>query len=115
MAGWKDLVWVLAPVAWVLTGLLLDELLAPRALGGLLLLAASPVLDAARFNPSSTRLVMVVLAYGAVGLGLWWVASPWGFRQTMRPVVEKPTRLRLMGGVLLVLSLVLMILAAAVY
>jgi len=115
MAGWRDLLWVVAPVAWILTALFLDELLAPRALGGLLLLAASPILDAARFHPSSARLIMVVLAYGGVGLGLWWVASPWGFRQTLRPLLAEPWRLRIAGLLLFTLGMALIGLGRSVF
>ncbi len=115
MAGWRDTLWVLAPVAWLMTGFFLDELLAPRALGGLLLLAASPILDAARFHPSPARIVVVFLAYGGVGFGLWWVASPWGFRQMMRPILAAPARIRLTGGILLCVSALLAALGAAVF
>jgi len=47
----KPILWALAPLCYVLTVCFVEELLAARALGGILLLAAAPVLDAARWHP----------------------------------------------------------------
>lgn len=71
----------LAPVCIVLSILYLDELLSVRALGGLLLLAAGPMLNAARWHPSAWRYVMAVLAYIWIGFGLLWLLEPWWFRR----------------------------------
>ncbi len=100
------------PVAIVLVGVFVDELLAARALGGLLLLIAAPVLAASRFHESQARLVMVVLAYAWVFPGMLFVASPWWFRKLAAPLVDNPMRMRLaalfgvgLGAVLIYLGL----------
>jgi hypothetical protein len=71
----------LVPVCIVLAVLYLDEMLSVRALGGLLLLAAGPLLNAARWHPSAWRLVITVIAYVWIGFGLLWLLEPWWFRR----------------------------------
>ena len=57
-----------------------DEFLAVRALGILLLLAACPLLDAAFLRPETSRLLLVVLAYGWIFAGMFFVGAPHLFR-----------------------------------
>ncbi len=112
---WRASLLVLAPVAIVLVGLFVDELLASRALGGLLLLAAAPVLEVARFHPSEVRLVVVVLAYLWVFLGMLLVASPWWFRKLTDPLMATDIRCRLTSAAGVVIGLVLMALGVWIY
>lgn len=74
------LYWI-APVCIVVGSLYLDELLSVRALGGLLLLAAGPMLNAARWHPSAWRFVITVMAYLWIAAGLLFLLSPWWFRR----------------------------------
>lgn len=59
----------------------LDELLAPRALGGLLLLVANPVLMGVRWTESNWRIVPVLFAYSWVVVGCALMLHPWLFRK----------------------------------
>jgi hypothetical protein len=59
----------------------LDELLAPRALGGLLLLVANPVLMGVRWAESAWRIVPVLFAYAWVVFGCALMLHPWVFRK----------------------------------
>lgn len=59
----------------------LDELLAPRALGGLLLLVANPVLMGIRWTGSGWRIVPVLFAYAWVVAGCALMLHPWLFRK----------------------------------
>jgi len=86
-------------VAFGIVFFFVDELLAPRALGGFLLLAGDPVLDAARWNPSYWRLAVVALVYLWVIAGMWLVLSPWRFRLCIEKLVPA-IRMRIAGGVL---------------
>jgi len=86
--GLKPLVYVLMPVVFLLVITLMDELLGPRALGGLLILAPAPLLDAARWEASGLRLVIVVLAYCLVFKGIILVLSPYQFRRAMAPWIR---------------------------
>jgi hypothetical protein len=59
----------------------LDELLAPRALGGVLLLVANPMLMGVRWADSAWRFVPVLTAYAWVILGCALMLHPWLFRR----------------------------------
>lgn len=74
------LYWI-APVCIVAGSLYLDELLSVRALGGLLLLAAGPMLNAARWHPSAWRFVIILMGYFWIGIGMLFLLSPWWFRR----------------------------------
>lgn len=71
----------LAVIIYLATVLLVDDLLAPRALGGLLLLVGAPVLDVIRWEPTSWRLALTVQAYIWVVAGMVLVFSPFRFRR----------------------------------
>ena len=96
-AGWllyhatflSDVPWLqrlipfLFPIFFVLVVFFMDELLAARALGALLLLLPNIVLEVARWHESQWRLVMTVLAYLWVVAGMILVLSPYQFRKTV--------------------------------
>jgi len=75
----------------------MDELLAPRALGGLLLLLANPVLQGVRWVDSPWRLVVAVMAYAWVLLGCALILHPWLFRKITGRVTELPQWMRAVG------------------
>jgi hypothetical protein len=112
--AWKvHLVW-LTPVCIVLAVVYLDELLSVRALGGLLLLAAGPMLNAARWHPSAWRLVISVLAYIWIGFGLLWLLEPWWFRR-MAQRVQSLSFIRSAGMAKAGIGLGFIVLALLVY
>ncbi len=76
---------------------LLDELLAPRALGGLLLLVANPMLLGVRWADSAWRFVPVLIAYAWVIAGCALMLHPWLFRRVAAPFTDRAGRLRLVG------------------
>lgn len=86
-----------------------EEFLAVRALGMLALLAAEPVLEAAFLRPETTRLLLVVLAYGWIVLGLFWVGMPWVLRDQITWLTSRKNRLpaAAWGGVIYGLALIL--------
>lgn len=95
--AWKVHIYWLAPVSVILGCLYLDELLSVRALGGLLLLAAGPILNAARWNPSNWRLVVTCIAYAWILVGLVFVLEPWWFRRLTKPVIKNDLFIRCGG------------------
>lgn len=114
--AWKVHLYWLTPVAIYLCINYLDELLSPRALGGLFLLCAGPVLAAARWHPSDWRLVVTVIAYLWILLGLTFLLSPWWFRRLMPWIVGSNDRqAQIIGGVKALLGLALIALALSVY
>jgi hypothetical protein len=92
----KPLLWILAPGSFVLIVMYVDELLAPRALGGLLLLLATPMLDAARWHGSPARFVIAALAFALVLVGMLLFISPYRFR-TQLAWMERPGAARAAG------------------
>jgi len=94
----KPLLYVITPATFVLVVMLLDDLLAPRALGGLLLLIPCPLLDVQRWHPSPWRAVVAVLAYAVAGMGFALVLNPYQFRKVMTIVTANDRRGRLLGA-----------------
>lgn len=86
---------IVIPVAGVLTFLFVDEFLAVRTLGILLLLAAEPLLEATFLRPESSRLLLVALAYAWIVLGMFWVGMPYLLRDQIAWVQKSDSRWRL--------------------
>ncbi len=78
--AYKSWLWVLGPVVYGLIMVFMNELLAPRALGGLLMLSAGPLLEAQRLYESAWTVVPAVMAYVWVVVGMVLVLSPYRFR-----------------------------------
>ena len=86
----------------------LDELLAPRALGGVLLLVANPVLMGVRWADSPWRLVPVLVAYAWVVAGCALMLHPWLFRRMAERWLGEEGAVRRMGWAKLAAGAVLL-------
>ena len=115
MARIEPLVYVGAPLLFFLVVIFLDELLAPRALGGLLLLVASPVMSAARWHDSALSVIMTLLAYVWVITGMVLIVSPFRFRRMAEYWTHNRTRFRMGNLAGLVAGILLIVLGIAVY
>lgn len=73
-----------------ITCIFLDELLACRALGGLLVLIPAPVLMVCRTVDSSFRLVLVSLVYIYAIMGMFYIAYPYMCRNLSFAIAKKP-------------------------
>ncbi|MDD4736264.1 MAG: hypothetical protein PHP44_09170 [Kiritimatiellae bacterium] len=93
----------------------LDELLAVRALGGLLLLIANPILNAARWQETNWRWAMAVVAYLIVIKGLFLVMTPYKLRQWGERYLSDEVRCRRFGVAGVAFSLGLIVLALWAY
>lgn len=93
---------VFAAVAWGL-----PELLAVRALGGLLLLAANPALSGLYFAEDppgrvwAWHDVAAGLVYAGILVGGWWLLRPWAWRVAGEWLARHKTARWVMGGVAL--------------
>lgn len=85
----------------ILAWLYVEEFLAARALGMLLLLAAEVLLESAALRSESSRLVLVVLAYAWVLAGLFMVGMPYLLRDAVNLATASTRRWKLacLGGV----------------
>lgn len=111
----KPLIYAAGPVSFLLMVFFMDELLAPRALGGLLLLVANPILNAARWHPSNWRLVMTVIAYLFVVAGIVFMLGPYRFRQVAALITASEKRCRTLGALRIVAGLLILYLGFRVY
>jgi uncharacterized protein YjeT (DUF2065 family) len=108
----------LVPVAVVFAGLVcyyMEELLAPRALGALLLLYPAPLLEAARLHESGWSVVMSLVAYAMVIKGMALLLSPYLFRHLTERFLRTDAACRLAGAGGLAVGILLLLLALTVY
>lgn len=95
--GLKPLIPVVAVLLVGAMVTFLDELLAPRALGGLLLLVANPILNGVRWADSAWRFVPVLIAYAWVVAGCALMLHPWLFRKWAERFSQTDGALRAAG------------------
>ena len=79
-SGFRRPLMIALPIGYVLTLRFVNEFLAVRALGMLVLLAAEPLLAAAFLRHEPSRLLVTVLAYILIVKGLFWVTMPYLLR-----------------------------------
>lgn len=108
LGRFKNLLYFLTPLSFYLIITYLDELLAARALGGLLMLIPTLMTDAARWHDSPLRLVVVTLAYVLVILGIWLVLSPYKFRVWTDALLGAPAPRRIAGTLMALTSAALL-------
>lgn len=113
--GMKSYIYIAVPVAYFLIVKYMDDLLATRALGALLLLMANPIITAARWHDSEWRLVMTVIAYIWVVIGIPLVLSPFLWRRWTTPLLATDTRCRAVGALKIFLGAFLLFLAIRIY
>ncbi len=113
--AYKNYIFVLSPVVFIACVVYIKELLAPRALGGFLLLIAVPILQVARWQESAWRLVVVILVYLWIVYGLVLLMSPWWFRKTYAPLMENSARLKTVAYAKTALGIVLLLLGLFIY
>ena len=94
----------------VLSCIYVKDYLAVRGLSVVLLLAAKLVLDTARWNNSPWRLVLAVGAYFWIVCAMWFMVSPWRFRDLVVWSTANEKRIRVtsairLAGCILILAL----------
>lgn len=95
---YKKFTYVLIPGAIVLICLYVDDLLMPRALGGLCLLVPAPVLAVFRWEPSPFRYVLIILCYVLVIVGFALIMNPYVYRKALQWMGTTAGRFRAIGG-----------------
>ena len=106
---------MVGPVLFVLILLLMRELLAPRALGGLFLLIPAPILAQTRFCDSPYRYVVIALAYILVIKGIILALSPYQFRKKAEIITGSSGICRLAGAAGLAFSIFVLVLGIKVF
>jgi hypothetical protein len=90
--SWRRTLLYFVPGAAVLTWLYVEEFLAARCLGMLVLLAAEPLLEAAFLRPEMSRLFLVTLVYVWVSFALFWIGMPYTLRDQIAWVSKTDSR-----------------------
>lgn len=89
---WRNKLMFILPLGTLLMIIYVPEFLAVRALGCLMLLAASPVLNAAFLQPQVSRLLLPILAYAWVIAGMFLVGMPYLLRDGIDWASDQPGR-----------------------
>jgi hypothetical protein len=113
--AYKHFIYFIAPVVFVASVVYMKELLAPRALGGFLLLIAVPILEIARWHESAWRLVVVVIVYLWIICGIVFLLSPWYFRKMYAPMLENEKVLKVGALIKTAMGVLLLLLGIFVY
>jgi len=113
--AYKKYIYILSPAVFIASVVYMKELLAPRALGGFLLLIAVPILQISRWHESAWRLVVVILGYLWIIYGLVLLMSPWYFRKTYAPFMKNEALLKTAAIAKTVFGIALLLLGIFVY
>ena len=113
--AYKKYIYFISPAVFVASVVYMKELLAPRALGGFLLLIAVPILEVTRWHESAWRLVVVVIVYLWIICGIVFLLSPWYFRKMYTPMLENEKILKVGALVKVAISMLLLLLGIFVY
>lgn len=98
-------------VAVIATGFALNNLLACRAAGLIMVLVPAPLLSAAQWNVSPWRLPVIVTAYAIAVAGMFVVSRPWYLRDAITYANATPKRTRLFSAAFALLGVLLAICA----
>ena len=93
----------------------MKELLAARALGGFLLLLAVPIIKTAAFSGAPLFQILVAVIYLWVIAGIVLLLSPWYFRKSCAPFIEKPALLKTASAVKVAVGVMFILLGIFVY
>jgi hypothetical protein len=99
----------------VLTCLYVRDYLAVRGLSVCLLLLAWFTLNRTRWEESSARLLLVVLAYVWVICGMWFTVSPWRLRDIIQWSTASERRVRVGGIVKIILGATILVLGLTAF
>lgn len=106
---------IILPIGYFLVLRFVDEFLAVRALGILLLLAAEPLLDAAFLRPEMSRLLVAVLAYIMIVAGLIWVMMPYLLRDQIMWSARSAGRWGVLSGAAAIFGVAIVVCALTLY
>ena len=113
--AYKQFVYILAPAVGIASVIYMKELLAPRALGGFLLLLAVPVITVAKLSEKPLFQIVVALFYVLIVYGLTLLMSPWWFRKINQPFLNNAGLFKAAAVVKTVMGIGLILLGLFVY
>ena len=93
-SSWRQVVLIATPIAWLLTIKYVDEFLAARSLGMVVLLAGEPLLESAFLRPEQSRLFLVSLVFVWIVFAMFWVGMPYTLRDHIAWITKDQKRWR---------------------
>lgn len=102
-------------VLLILILIYVQEFIAVRALGCLLLLGANVLLDSAFPRDDYPRLVITATAYFYIIFGMFWVGAPYLLRDHIKLLTAKPARFKIASALGSAFGALLLILGIFVY
>ena len=115
LSGMKSAIYLIAPLVYLGSVTCLKELLAARALGGVLCLIAVPVVKVAALSGAPAFQVITLMGYGWAIWGITLLLAPWKCRQLHEALLRSPKLLRVVLAVKLLFGLGLLYLGNFIY
>lgn len=115
LSGMKSAIYLIAPLVYIGSVTCLKELLAARALGGVLCLIAVPVVKVAALSGAPAFQVITLTGYGWAIWGITLLLAPWKCRQLNEALLRSPKLLRVVLAAKLLFGLGLLYLGSFVY
>ena len=112
---YKKAIYIISPAVFVASVIYMKELLAPRALGGFLLLIAVPILRIASQSGVLYFQIISTIVYIWILYGLLLLMSPWYFRKINKPLFDSPTLFKIAMVGKMIVGLLLIGLGIFVY
>ena len=91
------------------------DFLAVRGLSITMLMLSGFVLSKTRFVDTPWRLVLVIIAYMWIVAAMWWMISPWRFRDLIQWTTATPEKTRKLALVRLAVAALVIVLGLTVY
>ena len=88
---------IVVPLAFLGMVVYANEFLFVRGLGVLCLMMAGPLLECAQFKEPVSRLLLVIYAYVMLTKGMFWVGTPFLFRDAVTWATAKEERWRMLS------------------
>jgi hypothetical protein len=92
-----------------------QDFLAVRGMCITMLMLSGFVLSKTRFVDTPWRLVLVVIAYMWIVAAMWWMISPWRFRDIVQWMTATPEKTRKLAFVRLAVAALVIVLGLTVY
>ena len=113
--NYKVYIYGIALLVFLASVTYMKELLAPRALGGFLLLIAVPIIKTASLSGKPMFQVVVTIVYLWIVYGLVLLMSPWWFRKFYQPFLANEGLFKATALVKSALGIALVLLGVLVY
>ncbi|MEE9368153.1 MAG: hypothetical protein V3V05_04730 [Pontiella sp.] len=113
--AYKKFIYIISPAVFVASVIYMKELLAPRALGGFLLLIAVPIVRTASLSGAPYFQILVAVVYLWVIYGMVLLFSPWYFRKTYSLFLNNTGLLRATAVTKTVIGILFLALGLFVY